>query len=101
MADFTGITIILRMSGDEIVYTMTRVYNPKTRVHYVKDSRSAESQIKCLYIGSSELCGDVEEIRVRSDVANDFLLATGADLLFWAEILVDQIEKATSQLYSS
>jgi hypothetical protein len=99
MADFTGITIILRMSGDEIVYTMTRVYNPKTRVHYVKDSRSAESQIKCLYIGSSELCGDVEEIRVRSDVANDFLLATGDDLLFWAEILVDQIEKATSQLY--
>ena len=87
------------MSGDEILYTMTRVYNPKTRVHYVKDSRSAESQIKCLYIGSSELCGDVEEIRVRSEVANDFLLATGDDLLFWAEILVDQVEKSSLKLH--
>ena len=89
----------LKMADEDIVYSMTRIYNSKTGVLYVQDSRTRDEQVKNLYIGSSNIFTDIEETRVRLDVATDYLLASGGDRLFWAEILVDQINKSTQTLH--
>ena len=83
------------MAEEEIVYSLTRIYNATTQVHYIRDSRSKESLVKNLYIGSSKMFTDIEEANVRLDVATDYLLATSSDRLFWTEILVDQITNSS------
>ena len=83
------------MAEEEIVYSLTRIYNATTQVHYIRDSRSKESLVKNLYIGSSKMFTDIEEANVRLDVATDYLLATRSDRLFWTEILVDQITNSS------
>lgn len=82
------------MAADNTLYEMTGFLYPKKGVHYIEDSRTNESKIKNLYIGSSSILTDLSEAGIQLDVATDFLLATGGDRHFWTEIIVKQVDIA-------